>query len=48
MLRVTRVLKDGQIAIKFKGADLAAVIKPFCALITQHIFKYMLPQGLAN
>lgn len=40
--RVTRVLKDWQITIKFKCADLAAVIKPFCALIAQHILKYML------
>ena len=39
--RVTRVLKDWQIAIEFKGADLAAVLKPFSTLIAQHIFKYM-------
>ena len=41
-LRVTRVLKDWQISIKFKCADLAAVFKPFCALIAQYILKYML------
>ena len=40
-LRVTRALKDWQIAIKFKGADLAAVFKPFGPLIAQHIFKHM-------
>ena len=41
-LRVTRVLKDWQISIKFKCADLAAVFKPFCALIAEHILKDML------
>jgi len=41
-LRVTRVLKDWQISIKFKCADLAAVIEPFCALIAQYILENML------
>jgi len=40
-LRVTRELKDWQIAIEFKGTDLATVFKPFGALIAKHIFKDM-------
>jgi hypothetical protein len=42
LLRVTGVLKDGQIAIKFESTYLAAVIKPFGALIAKYILKYML------
>ena len=41
-LRVTRELKDWQVTIKFKSADLSTVIKPLCALITQNVLEYML------
>ena len=40
-LRVTRELKDWQIAIEFKSTDLTTVLKPFGALIAQNVFKYM-------
>ena len=33
-LRVTRVLKDWQVTIKFEGTHLTTVIKPFCTLIS--------------
>jgi hypothetical protein len=41
-LRVTRELKDWQVTIKFKCADLSTVVKPLRALISQNILKYML------
>jgi hypothetical protein len=33
-LRVTLVLKDWQVTIEFKGADLSTVIQPFSTLVS--------------
>jgi len=40
--RVTLALKDWQVTIKFKGADLATVIQPFSTLVSQYILEDML------
>jgi hypothetical protein len=41
-LRVTRELKDWQVTIKFKCADLSTVVKPLGTFIAQYVLKNML------